>query len=79
MLKSPRIEPKPKVPAVSCHLVPLIGAQTGSTTQGQSGHGYSDLNLCGHLTAPLVTCKDLPAVLYSPTECPKSPREEIPR
>ena len=76
VLRSPRIETKPKVPALACCLVPLIGAQTGSTTRGQSGHGYNDLYLCGHLTAPLVACKDLPAVLYSPTECLKSPQEE---
>ena len=76
MLRSPRIEPKPKVPAISCQLVPLIGAQTASTTLGQRGPGHSDLYLCGHLTAPLVACKDLPAVLYSPTECLKSPQEE---
>ena len=76
VLRSPRIDSKPKVPAVSCHLVPLIGAQTASTTQGQRGPGDSDLYLCGHLTAPLVACKDLPAVLYPPTECLISPQEE---
>ena len=68
MLRSPRIEPKPKVPALACCLVPLIGAQTGSTTRGQSGTGYNDLYLCGHLTVPLVTFKDSPAVFYPSTE-----------
>ena len=45
VLRSPTIEPKPKVPALACCLVPLIGAQTGSTTRGQSGLGYNDLCL----------------------------------
>ena len=68
MLKSPRIEPKPKVPALACRPVPFIGAQTGSTAREQSGPGYNDLYLYGHLTVPLVTFKDSPAVFYSSTE-----------
>ena len=53
VLRSPRIEPKPKVPALACYLVPLIGAQTGSTTRVQSELGYNDLYLCGHFTVAL--------------------------